>query len=68
MRNDQDIANLILYIQTEIQLFQTTGEQKHLDNCLLELSRSIDDLEVRPWYDELIAHLRDQLGRLEEWD
>jgi hypothetical protein len=37
MRNDQDIANLILYIQTEIQLFQTTGEPKHLENCLSEL-------------------------------
>jgi hypothetical protein len=68
MRNDQDIANLILYVQTEIQLFQTTGEPKHLENCLSELQRSIDDLEVRPWYDELIAHLRDQLGRLEEWN
>jgi prefoldin subunit 5 len=68
MRNDQDIANLILYIQTEIQLFQTTGESKHLENCLSELQRSIDDLEVRPWYDELIAHLRDQLGRIDEWN
>ncbi|MBC8123091.1 MAG: hypothetical protein H7Y22_14795 [Gemmatimonadaceae bacterium] len=67
MRHDQDIANLILFVQTEIKLYQHSGKAHHLDNCLAELARAVGYLEVQPWYDELLHHLRDQVHRLEEW-
>lgn len=67
MPQGQDIANLILFVQSEIHLYRATGEPKHLDNCLDELRLAVDYLEVRPWYDELLHNLRDQIGRLEEW-
>lgn len=67
MRHDQDIANLILFLQSEIALYQTTGDRNHLDSCLVELERAIDDLEVRPWYNQLLLNLKDQVDRLDEW-
>ncbi|MBW4699369.1 MAG: hypothetical protein KME03_16030 [Aphanocapsa lilacina HA4352-LM1] len=68
MPHDQDTANLILFIQSEIYLYRSTGKAQHLDNCLQELRDAVDYLEVRPWYEELLYSLRDQIGRLEEWN
>ncbi|AGY59673.1 hypothetical protein [Gloeobacter kilaueensis] len=67
MPQGQDIANLILFVQSEIYLYRNTGDGKHLDNCLAELRRAIEYLEVEPWYTELLESVRDQLGRLDEW-
>lgn len=67
MPHGQDIANLILYVQTEIQLYQSTGKPQHLESCLRELQEAVDYLEVRPWYSDLMHHLSDQVGRLDEW-
>lgn len=67
MPKDQDIANLILYVQSEISLYRETGDSGHLDNCLAELQQAVDYLEVRPWYTEMLYHLKDQVHRLDEW-
>jgi hypothetical protein len=71
----QDIANLILYLQTELALFEQLAEKHHLDpecrapvsRCRDMLRQSIRQLDVEEWYQQLTYGLRDQLGRLEEW-
>lgn len=71
----QDVANLILYLQTELALLEQIAEQEDLSprarapiaRCRNFLRRSIDQMQVRDWYRELTYGLQDQLGRLEEW-
>lgn len=71
----QDIANLILYLQTELALFEQLAEERHLDpefrapvsRCRDMLRQSIQQLDLQEWYQQLTYGLRDQLGRLEEW-
>ncbi len=71
----QDVANLILYLQTELALLEQIAEQEDLSpqarapivRCRTFLRKSIDQMQVREWYRELTFGLQDQLGRLEEW-
>ncbi|MEN9203771.1 MAG: hypothetical protein Q6K80_09690 [Thermostichus sp. DG_1_6_bins_120] len=71
----QDVANLILYVQTELALFEQVAAQEGIPSTALEpiqrsqeaLRRAVDQLELRDWYRELTHGFRDQLGRLEEW-
>lgn len=71
----QDVANLILYLQTELALLEQIAETEELSpaarasiaRCREVLRRSIDQMQIRDWYRELTGGLQDQLGRLEEW-
>ncbi len=71
----QDVANLILYVQTELALFEQVAAQEGIPPTVLQpiqrsqeaLRRAVDQLELREWYRELTHGFRDQLGRLEEW-
>jgi hypothetical protein len=71
----QDVANLILYLQTELALFEqvaaqeqiSTEAQLHVWRCQEALRKAVDQLDLREWYHELTYGFRDQLGRLEEW-
>ncbi len=71
----QDIANLILYLQTELALFEQQAAQEaispealaHITRCQTILRQSIKHMGLQDWYQELTYGLRDQLGRLEEW-
>lgn len=71
----QDVANLILYLQTELALFEQVAAQEGIPPTTLgpiqrsqeALRRAVDHLELREWYRELTHGFRDQLGRLEEW-
>jgi len=71
----QDVANLILYLQTELALFEQWAAQEGIPSAALRpiersqeaLRRAVDQLELREWYRELTYGFRDQLGRLEEW-
>ncbi|MGQ9838801.1 MAG: hypothetical protein ACUVRV_12765 [Cyanobacteriota bacterium] len=71
----QDVANLILYVQTELALFEQVAAQEGIPPKTLQpiqrsqeaLRRAVDQLELRDWYRELTHGFRDQLGRLEEW-
>lgn len=73
----QDIANLILHLQTELALLEQSLHQgstppspevlAHLRRCQGSLRQAVQSLEVQEWYGELTQGLRDQLGRLEEW-
>ncbi len=71
----QDIANLILYLQTELALFEQQAQREsvspealaHITRCQKVLRKSVDQMGLQDWYQELTFALRDQLGRLEEW-
>jgi hypothetical protein len=71
----QDVANLILYLQTELALFEQWAAQEGIPPAALRpiersqeaLRRAVDQFELREWYRELTYGFRDQLGRLEEW-
>ncbi|GAB4212977.1 MAG: hypothetical protein OHK0012_08290 [Synechococcales cyanobacterium] len=68
----QDVANLILHLQTELALLEqdrglSPDNQARLRHCQEILRQSIDQMHVRGWYQELTYGLREQLGRLEEW-
>jgi hypothetical protein len=73
----QDIANLILHLQTELALLEQALHQAdsppspavlaHLHRCQGSLRQAIQSMDLQEWYQELTQGMRDQLGRLEEW-
>ncbi|NJK61288.1 MAG: hypothetical protein HC921_00110 [Synechococcaceae cyanobacterium SM2_3_1] len=71
----QDVANLILYLQTELAMFEQIAAQENVSSQVqapvlrsqAALRKAVDQLQVRDWYQELTFGFRDQLGRLEEW-
>ncbi|MDX2273012.1 MAG: hypothetical protein NW237_13840 [Cyanobacteriota bacterium] len=71
----QDVANLILYLQTELALIEQIGVEESISpalqarirRCQEGLRQAIDQMQLREWYRELTDGFRDQLGRLEEW-
>ncbi len=71
----QDVANLILYLQTELALLQQRADEErisdttkaHIIRCRKILRQSIDQMQLRDWYRELTYGMQDQIGRLDEW-